>query len=202
VSRSERIATMVASAGTLTELQTLKATIRSVAEGGAAGDGPQARRFAGDGMQLWSLPLGTTAARRDTLIRRQVAMYAGFVFERDSYDGIEQEPLDEFTDAIRIANDHGDVPTVFLTPYHPLAEDLLRRYGIEDRAREVRSTLQELQEDGDVQFELVDLSELSSFEGDEAGFYDGIHMTPENTDRALQELHSRGALAAPEAAER
>ena len=195
VPRGERWATRVASAGTLTELQTLKAAIRSVWTGGADGQEPREARFSEAGMQLWSLPLGKTEVFRERLIRKQVAMYAGFIFERDSYDGIEQAPLDEFTDAIRIANEHGEVPTVFLTPYHPLAEDLLQKYGIEERTREVQALLRRLQREGDVEFELVDASELASFEGDPAGFYDGIHMTPENTERVLELIHSRGALA-------
>lgn len=194
VSRSERFVTRVASAGTLTELQTLKASIQSVSQGGGDGRQPREARFSERGMQLWSLPLGTTPAFRETLIRRQIAMYAGFIFERDSYDGVEDEPVAEFVDAIRIANEQGDVPTIFLTPYHPLAEGLLERHGMDDRVREVRSKLEQLQRDGDVEFEFVDLSELSSFGGADAEFYDGIHMTPANTSRVLERLHRDGLL--------
>ena len=194
VSWQERVATRVASAGTLTELQTLKATVRSVRTGGADGQQPREARFSDDGMQLWSLPFGRTREFRERLIRRQVAQYAGFIFERDSYDGIEQEPRDEFVDAIRIANEHGDVPTVFLTPYHPLAEDLLRRYAMDDRVREVRDLLDELQRDEDIEFEWIDLSDLDSFDGDPAQFYDGIHMTPANTQRVLERLDREDLL--------
>ncbi len=197
VSRSERFITRVASAGTLTELQTLTSAIRSVARGGDDGQEPREARFSEHGMQLWSLPLGTTEAFRETLIRRQVEQYAGYIFERDSYEGIEPEPLAEFVDAIRIANARGDVPTIFLTPYHPLAEDLLERYGMDDRVREVRAKLQQLQRDGGVDFEFVDLSELSSFGGDDAQFYDGIHMTPANTERVLERLHRDRLLGRP-----
>ncbi len=197
VSRTERFVTRVASAGTLTELQTLQAAIRSVANDGSAGQEPREARFSDRGMQLWSLPFGTTTEFRERLIRRQVAMYAGFIFERDSYEGIEEEPLEEFTDAIRIANEHGDVPTIFLTPYHPLAEDLLDRYGMDERADEVRAKLRELQRGGDVEFEFVDLSDLDSFGGDPTQFYDGIHMTPKNTARVLQRLDDDGVLQTP-----
>ncbi|MCW2920861.1 MAG: hypothetical protein JWL76_735 [Thermoleophilia bacterium] len=195
VSRGERIATRVASAGTLTELQTLTAALRSVTSNGADGQAPRESRFSASGMQLWSLPFGKTRQFRERLIRKEIAMYAGFIFERDSYDGIEQDPLDDFTDAIRIANEHGDVPTIFLTPYHPLAEELLDRYGIDERADEVRVTLRRLQREGDVEFEFVDLSSLASFGGDPAQFYDGIHMTPKNTARALARLQRDGVLA-------
>jgi hypothetical protein len=197
VSRSERIVTRVASAGTLTELQTLKATIKSVTRDADDGQAPREARFSDRGMQLWSLPFGKTREFRERLIRRQIAMYAGFIFERDSYDGIEEEPLEEFVDAIRIANEHGDVPTIFLTPYHPLAEDLLDRYGMDERADEVRAKLEQLQRDGDVEFEFVDLSSLASFGGDETQFYDGIHMTPVNTDRVLERLDRDGVLGRP-----
>jgi hypothetical protein len=195
IPRTERVATAVASAGTLTELQTLEASVRAVRAGGHDQSGLTRKRFSPTGFQQWSLDFPRTTAAREQAIRRQIAQYAGFVFVRDAYERVEDEPLDEFVDVLRIANDHGDVPTIFLTPYHPLAERLLQRYGIDAREREVRDTLHALQRDGDVEFELVDLGELDTFGGDEAQFYDGVHMTPTNTRRVLARLDELGLLA-------
>lgn len=202
IPRRERIATAVAGAGTLTELQTLKASVRSIRSGGAPKRrGPaSARRFSAQGFQEWSLPFPRTQSALERSVRTQIAQYAGFIFERDAYDGITQQPLDDFVDVIRIANDNGDTPTIFLTPYHPLGEQLLAQHEIAAREREVRSKLRELQRDGDVRFEVVDLTSLASFDGDPRQFYDGVHMTPRNTRRALAVLQEQGVLAPPEQA--
>jgi hypothetical protein len=173
--------------------------VRAVREGGAGAakqSGPE-QRFSERGFQEWSKPYARERARRERLVRAQVAQYAGFIFVRDAYERVEDEPLGEFVDVVRIANERGDVPTIFLTPYHPLAEQLLDRYGLAEREREVRSTLKRLQRDGDVEFELVDLTDLASFKGAEAEFYDGVHMTPVNTRRVLARIDELGLLAPP-----
>jgi hypothetical protein len=38
---------------------------------------------------------------------------------------------------------------------------------------------------------VVDLTELSSFGGDPDGFYDGVHITQENSDRVIDALVER-----------
>lgn len=197
IPRSERAAAAVASAGTLTELQTLKASVRALQAGGSDTKQASAKRFSDRGFQLWSLPFPRSTTARERAVRDQIAQYAGFIFVRDAYERVEREPLQEFVEVVRIANEHGDVPTIFLTPYHPLAERILRRYAIEEREREVRTTLERLQRDGDVEFELVDLSELESFGGDDSQFYDGVHMTPANTRRVLARLDELDLLAPP-----
>jgi hypothetical protein len=193
---TERAAVKVASAGTLTELQTLEATVKSLRAGGNASDTGE-RRFSDDGMQLFSRDYETRDVLRNRAIRRQTTNYANFVFERDGWEQVEDEPLQEFVDVVRAANELGDVPTIFITPYHPIAEQQLERYDLADRRAEVLDELRGLQQAGDVEFELVDLSDPASFGGDDRQWYDGVHMTPQNTERVLRLLHERGLLAPP-----
>jgi hypothetical protein len=195
VPRSERLEAKLAMAGTLTELQTLQATVKSVRAGGAPDDGV-GQRFSALGFQQWSLPYARTQARRNQAIRRQVAQYAGFVFGRDGYRRIEDAPVQEFEDVVHTANEHGDEPTIFLTPYHPLAERLMAHDGLQDREGDVRAELERLQGEGKLRFQFVDLSDLASFGGDPTQFYDGVHMTPANTRRALEQIDATGGLAA------
>jgi hypothetical protein len=196
VPRRERLGAKLAMAGTLTELQTLQATWRSVRAGGAPAAAAHGRNYSARGFQEWSLPYGRTQAFRDIAIRREVAQYAGFIFGRDGYRRVEDAPVREFTNVVRLANEHGDVPTIFLTPYHPMAERLMARDGLRARERDVRAKLLQLQHEGSLHFRIVDLSDLESFDGDPAQFYDGVHMTPANTRRALVKINAAGALAA------
>jgi hypothetical protein len=87
------------------------------------------------------------------------------------------------------------VPTIFITPYHPIAEAQLAEFDLERRRDEVLDRLRKLQQQGDIEFELVDLSDPASFGADEREWYDGVHMTPVNTARALKRLDADGVLA-------
>ncbi|MCW2926175.1 MAG: hypothetical protein JWM86_143 [Thermoleophilia bacterium] len=199
IPRSERAMQQVATVGTLTEMQTLKATWKSVRQGGAArpkatAAEPLERRFDATGFQLWSLPFPKQPIYLQRAVRKQIDQYAGFIFGRDSYVRVMRQPVADFADVVRIANRHGDVPTIFLTPYHPLAEEILAEHDIADRERDVKRTLRKLQRDG-LRFRVVDLTELESFGGDPAQFYDGVHMTPANTRRVLGRLERDGLLA-------
>jgi hypothetical protein len=191
---TDRAATKVASAGTLTELQTLEATLRSLRAGGAADDTGE-RRFDDDGMQRFSRAYETRDVLRNRAIRRQTTNYSNFVFGRDGWDGVEDGPLEDFENVVRVANDAGDVPTIFITPYHPIAEAQLAEFDLERRRDEVLDRLRKLQQQGDIEFELVDLSDPASFGADEREWYDGVHMTPVNTARALKRLDADGVLA-------
>lgn len=191
---TERVATKVASLGTLTELQTLEATLRSLRAGGATRD-PGEARFSQDGMQLFSRTYETRDVLRNRAIRRQTTNYANFVFGRDGWEGVEADPLADFVDVMRIANRHGDVPTVFITPYHEIAEAQLAEHDLDSRRGEVLDELRTLQERGTVEFELVDLSDPRSFDADSREWYDGVHMTPANTDRVLRLLDEMKVLA-------
>lgn len=190
---SDRVAIKIASLGTLTEMQTLQATMRSLRAGGNADDTGK-RLFDNNGMQLYSRRFEKRAVLRNRAIRRQTTNYANFVFERDGWDRVEDGPLEEFKSVIRIANRHGDTPTIFITPYHPIAEAQLAKYDLVRRRKEVLDRLKSLQAKGDLSFELVDLSDPATFGADDAEWYDGVHMREANTDRALRYLADRRLL--------
>lgn len=191
---TERAAIRVASLGALTELQTLEASVDSLRAGGGS-DLFEGRRFGADGFQRFSRTYEHREVLRNRAIRRQTTNYANFVFGRDAWDGVEPGPLEEFRQVVRLANERGDVPTVFLTPYHPIAEEQLAEHDLAGRRAEVLGRLEQLRSEGDLRFELVDLSDIARFDGDPDQFYDGVHMTPANTDRVLRLLHRRGLLA-------
>lgn len=207
IPRGERLASATAAAGTLTELQTAQAALRALQEKGldpAAREKPNSaeadRTFSPDGFQEWSLPFPKQPVFLARAVRKQIGQYAGFIFQRDAYTRVERAPFADFRRVIEIANRHGDEPTIFLTPYHPLAERFLARHRNEEREQEVRERLHQLQEEGTVRFELVDLTSLDRFGGDPAEFYDGVHMTPMNTRLVLDRL-DRDALLAREEVE-
>lgn len=158
---------------------------------------PQVGDFADNGFQEWivrwkdadGVPVGLAEA-----IEIQMRDYVGFVFKRDEFSGIEDGPSAYFERAIRVANQHGDTPTVWVTPYHPDALELMKTYDFQERRREFLDHLESLQQRGDLRFEIADFSDLDEFGGDPDEFYDGIHMTPENTGRVVAELDRRGLL--------
>lgn len=196
--RSPRPRLRMDALGSLLELDTLETTARVLLDdlrGAPVDPGGGRTMFAPDGFALHA-----TARHRHARpwVRRRVNTqmpgYINAVFTRDGFDGIEEEPLDYFTRTIRIANRHGDVPTVWLTPYQPMAEELLASHGYAQRRREVVQLLEEMQDREDVRLRFVDLSRLSSFGGDPLEFTDGIHMTPRNTRRVVVELARRALL--------
>ena len=196
----ERVQTVLATAVALTEWQTLSASLRAVRAGGWDGierqeGGASARSFSATGFQQWSLPYPRTESLRARAIRRQIAQYASFIFERDGYVKVEDGPVADFASVVRAANARGDEPTIFLTPYHPLAEKILAHWDIADRQRDVRRRLERLQREDGLHMHVIDLQHLAAFDGDPSGFYDGVHMTPANTRRVLERLASEGVLA-------
>ncbi|MCA9169885.1 MAG: hypothetical protein KDB23_19555 [Planctomycetales bacterium] len=79
---------------------------------------------------------------------------------------------------------------VFLTPSHP---DLARELSVKTRNDELRRRLaDELQHCGDAYgYHFVDLSDISSFDGDASQFVDGVHPLESNTRRMMNRLWQR-----------
>jgi len=120
-------------------------------------------------------------------IRRQYVADAG-------YKGMDERGLQYLRRTIKVANQNGDVPTLWVTPYQPRAEDLLPKADHEARDRRFRAAITELQQDNSLQFAFVDFADIASFGGDAGEFYDGIHMKPTNTAKVIGTLHERGFL--------
>jgi hypothetical protein len=123
---------------------------------------------------------------------RQLDKYTGIVFVRDKYEGIDAGAARDFERAIRFANEQGDVPAIFVTPVHPKARPLMKRFDYAEREREVLAYLRDAQRR--VKFQLHDLTHISSFEGRAEDFYDAVHPTPANTRRMVDHLAAEGAF--------
>jgi hypothetical protein len=134
---------------------------------------------------------GTLASRID----RQMSEYLSASFaDADSFDGVDPGGLAFLRRTIALANARGDVPTLWVTPFHPDAVDRLPP-AYRQRDDRFRRAIDELQRDPALEFEFVDLDDLASFDGDPADFHDGIHMTVDNTARVIRKLQKLGALA-------
>ncbi|MCW2974450.1 MAG: hypothetical protein JWN72_2723 [Thermoleophilia bacterium] len=198
LSTRRRVANTAAMVGTLLEWQTLKTSVQSLQRDGPEPSRAAKRTYAPDGFQEWELhPVARTAFQLRQQVATEMRQYTQAIFVRDDYTEVEEAPTDDFRELIRIANRHGDVPTVFLTPYQPGAKRFLDAYDIDARTREVRALLQRLQGAGGLRFEVADFTDVEQFGGDPAQFYDGVHMTTANTSAALRELGRRGLLTRP-----
>ncbi|MCW2950075.1 MAG: hypothetical protein JWN41_1088 [Thermoleophilia bacterium] len=192
---TRRIANVFAMVGALLERRTLFTSVRSVWHGGPASQHAANRTYSADGFQQWELH---PVAKSRALLLRQVAVemrqYTEAIFVRDDFTGVRPAPTRDFESLVRIANSHGDVPTVMVTPYQPDAYAYLDRYHVDARTREVLALLRRLQHGHGIRFRLADFSELAAFGGDPSEFYDGVHMTTVNTDRAIDRLDQLGLL--------
>jgi hypothetical protein len=132
----------------------------------------------------------------DKRVETQMRSFVERSFQADAdYTGVDEGGLDYLVKMIRIANSHGDVPTLWVTPFNPEAIQYLPAEEYERRDTKFRDTIRELQRDKALRFEFVDLADLDTFGGDPDEFYDGIHMTPKNTELVIEHLDAEGLLA-------
>lgn len=91
-----------------------------------------------------------------------------------------------FEKTVRQLNAMGTEPAIVFMPLHPRLLKAVRPAGWTKRRREVMAYLHGLQTDLD--FTVLDFTELSSFGGDSNGFYDGFHIRQANARRLLDEV--------------
>ena len=82
---------------------------------------------------------------------------------------------------------------VVLTPTQPQVLTAAQEAGWRKRHAEVLRLLERLQQEYD--FVVVDMTSVSSFDGDPAGFFDATHMTTENQRRMQSTPCSPGPAA-------
>lgn len=151
----------------------------------------QRENYRDDGMQLFDPHIDLRRPLRGR-VQHQMQQYLASSFaEGDEFDGVS-EGLRSFVDMVRLANAHGDVPAIFITPFHPQAADMLPA-EYHERERRMRATLRSLQARG-LEFTFHEYDDIAHFAGDPSEFYDGIHMTKTNTDRLVTLLGRDGAL--------
>jgi len=88
-----------------------------------------------------------------------------------------------FEKTIKLFNQHGVVPVVVIMPYHPTVLEAYRAVGWEVKVDRLRAYLADLQNRCDLR--VVDLLEIGSFGGSPDEFYDGSHITMENSARII-----------------
>lgn len=156
--------------------------------------GNQRENLDARGMQLFD-PGADYSAPLAKRVETQMTTFVDRSYGADAaYDGMDQRGLELLKETIRLANAHGDVPTLWVTPFQPAALQFLpERYA--ERDATFRATIRELQQDESLRFTFLDFDDLESFRGDAAEFHDGIHMTEANTDKVIAALHRAGALA-------
>lgn len=160
--------------------------------------GNRRENFSALGMQEFP-PVKRMEVPIRTRVENQMAEYIERSYVADAqYTGHDEVGVQMLRRTIRLANEHGDVPTLWKTPFHPRALKLLPKDLYRQRDDAFEQVIRGLKDDPDLRFEYVDFDDLSSFGGSANDFYDGIHMTEKNTDRVLRALNERGLLAARE----
>jgi hypothetical protein len=90
-----------------------------------------------------------------------------------------------FERTLRLFNLHGVAPVLVIMPYHPKALAAFRAVGWQAKADAFKAYLESLR--GTYAFSLLDYTELASFGGTPAGFYDGAHIKSVNARRILEQ---------------
>jgi hypothetical protein len=88
-----------------------------------------------------------------------------------------------FEKTLKFMNEQGATPLIVLTPINPKLAKVLDPLGRTIRHQQVVSYIESLQ--GKYQFKFLDLTDPSLFGFDPKQFYDGMHMTTVNTEKAL-----------------
>ena len=153
------------------------------------------RRYARDGLLLWNtydhyFEIGGTL---DSSLERYVATAVAKVKNLVPHGDGRSRSRAYFEKTLRLLNDHGTTPVIVVMPVHPRVLAALRPYGRDRRQRRFLAYLSGLEKR--YRLKVVDLTELSSFGGDPNGFYDGVHITRENSDRVIDALVERAGDA-------
>jgi hypothetical protein len=112
----------------------------------------------------------------------EAAQYRAFVRLDADAETYVQKTLDLFAS-------WGGSGVVVLTPTHPTVLTAVQKAGWRGRHAEVLRLLEQLQQEYD--FAVVDMTSVSSFGGDPAGFFDATHMTTENQRKMIDAVLSR-----------
>ena len=89
-----------------------------------------------------------------------------------------------FVDELTYLNQRGCEPLLIIMPIHPRVIRAIRDEHWDNRRQSLHDYLRGLQET--LRFTWLDLTFISSFDGDPAAFYDGDHMKRSNVRRVLK----------------
>ena len=88
-----------------------------------------------------------------------------------------------FEKTLAFMNRQGDTPILVITPINPKLAKVINPMGRTQRRKQVLNYLDSLQ--GRYRFKLLDLTDPSVFGFDPKQWYDGVHMTTINTEKAI-----------------
>lgn len=162
-------------------------------EGGQRGN--QKRNLRENGFQIFN-PVKRMDVPVNRRVRNQMKVYVQNSYGGETpYSGADDIGISFLKRTIQLANRNGDVPTLWKTPFQPVANGILPpEYA--DRDERFEEVIAELQKDDSLEFTYErGFEDLDYFGGVAKDFYDGIHMTPKNTDRVLEKLDELGLLA-------
>jgi hypothetical protein len=146
------------------------------------------RRYERNGLMLWNtydryLEIGGTL---DKSLDRYIATTVAKVKNAGGGGDGKSRSRVYFEKTLQLLNEHGTTPVIVAMPIHPRVLAALRPYGRERSHARFLAYLHGLEKR--YRLRVVDLTELSSFGGDPDGFYDGVHITRENSDRVIDAL--------------
>ena len=102
---------------------------------------------------------------------------------RNAYKELDPEAQSYFERTLKLMNDQGATPLIVLTPINPKLLEVLGPLGWPERHQQVLDYVASLQDTYD--FVFVDNTDITNFGADPQQFYDGVHMTTINTQRAI-----------------
>jgi len=102
---------------------------------------------------------------------------------RNAYKELDPEAQSYFERTLKLMNDQGATPLIVLTPINPKLLKVLGPLGWPERHQQVLDYVASLQ--GTYDFVFVDNTDITNFGADPQQFYDGVHMTTINTQRAI-----------------
>jgi hypothetical protein len=102
---------------------------------------------------------------------------------KNVYHGLDPQAEAYFEKTLQFMNDQGATPVLALTPINPKLEKILNPLGRAQRHRQVVDYIEALESKYD--FVFLDLTDPSVFGFDPKQFYDGMHMTTINTEKAI-----------------
>ena len=102
---------------------------------------------------------------------------------KNVYHKMDPESEAYFEKTLKFMNDQGATPLIVLTPINPKLGKILNPLGRKLRHEQVVSFIESMQ--GKYDFKFLDLTDPSVFGFDPKQFYDGMHMTTINTEKAI-----------------
>lgn len=94
-----------------------------------------------------------------------------------------------FEKTLALLNEHGTTPVLVLMPVHPRVLRVMREHHMGGARERLKAYLLELQATYDIK--VLDFTSISSFNGERAWFYDGVHITRRNANRLISALKAQ-----------